>query len=49
MESMLTTLGTFENSEFGELEVRTIDGKEYFPATVCAKMLGVRQPSKSDS
>lgn len=30
----------FNNSEFGTLEVISIDGKDYFPATECAKMLG---------
>jgi len=30
----------FENSEFGKLEVIEIDGKPYFPATECAKVLG---------
>ena len=30
----------FQNREFGVIEVITIDGKEYFPATDCAKMLG---------
>ena len=30
----------FNNSEFGELGLIVIDGKEYFPATACAKILG---------
>ena len=33
-------LKIFENSEFGKLNVLVIDGKEYFPATECAKILG---------
>jgi anti-repressor protein len=32
----------FENSEFGKLEILTIDGKHYFPATDCAEMLGYK-------
>lgn len=34
----------FKNSEFGELRILTIDGKEYFPATACAKALGYEKP-----
>lgn len=30
----------FRNSEFGELGVLEIDGKPYFPAAACAKILG---------
>lgn len=30
----------FQNPEFGVIEVIAIDGKEFFPATDCAKMLG---------
>lgn len=37
-------LKIFQNSEFGELRVLTIDGKEYFPATQCAKILGYKNP-----
>lgn len=37
-------LKVFKNSEFGELGVLKIDGKEYFPATSCAKMLGYAKP-----
>jgi anti-repressor protein len=40
----LQELRTFENSEFGELEVTLIDGKVYFPATKCAKILGYEKP-----
>lgn len=35
----------FENSEFGEIEVILINGKEYFPATQCAKILGYSKPA----
>jgi prophage antirepressor-like protein len=33
--------------EFGELNVLVIDGKEYFPATNCARMLGYSNPHKA--
>ncbi|GHV35803.1 hypothetical protein FACS18949_14490 [Clostridia bacterium] len=39
----------FSNSEFGQLEIVTIDGKEHFPATVSAKMLGYVNPHKAIS
>lgn len=35
----------FENSEFGQMGVMEIDGKCYFPATECAKMLGYSRPA----
>ena len=34
----------FQNPEFGVIEVIAIDGKEFFPATDCAKMLGYSNP-----
>lgn len=34
----------FSHGEFGELEVLLIDGKEYFPATDVAKVLGYSNP-----
>lgn len=37
----------FNHSKFGVLEVILIDGKEYFPATDCAKMLGYSNPEKA--
>ena len=37
-------LKIFQKSEFGELGVLTIDGKEYFPATQCAAILGYKSP-----
>lgn len=33
-------LQVFQSSEFGELGVLIIEGREYFPATACAKILG---------
>ena len=37
---MESNLQIFNNSEFGELEVMMIDGKPYFPATECVRVLG---------
>ena len=38
----MNELRVFQNSEFGELGILLIDGKEYFPATQCAKTLGYK-------
>ena len=43
----MNELKVFQSSEFGELGVLTIDGKEYFPATQCAKVLGYTDPYKA--
>ena len=43
----MNELKIFQNSEFGELGVMIIDGKEYFPATQCAKILGYADPFKA--
>ena len=37
-------LKIFQNSKFGELRVLTFNGKEYFPAIQCAKILGYKNP-----
>lgn len=37
---MENKLNIFEHKDFGKLEVLIIDGKPYFPATECAKVLG---------
>ncbi len=37
----------FRNSEFGELGVVEIDGKPYFPAKKCAKILGHTNPERA--
>ena len=34
----------FHSEEFGNLDVLTIDGKPYFPATECAVVLGYKNP-----
>ena len=41
----MNDLKVFSNTEFGELGVMIIDGKEYFPATQCAKILGYVKPA----
>ncbi|MDE7281530.1 MAG: hypothetical protein K2N36_07305, partial [Ruminiclostridium sp.] len=40
----MNDLKVFSNSEFGELGVLIIDGKEWFPAHQCAKVLGYSNP-----
>ena len=44
---MQNQIQVFNNREFGELEVLTINGKLYFPATECAKVLGYSNPYKA--
>ena len=41
----MTDLKVFKSAEFGELGVMTVNGKEYFPATQCAKLLGYVKPA----
>lgn len=43
----MNELKVFQNSEFGELGVLIIDGKEFFPATQCAKILGHENPARA--
>jgi len=43
----MNDLKVFSSTEFGELGVMLIDGKEYFPATQCAKILGYANPRKA--
>lgn len=43
----MNDLKVFSNSEFGELGVLIVDGKEWFPATQCAKLLGYADPYKA--
>jgi len=38
---------SFSNSDFGALNVFLVDGKEFFPATLCAKILGYQNPQKA--
>jgi prophage antirepressor-like protein len=37
----------FSNNEFGELQVIEINGKPYFPATDCARILGYIKPENA--
>lgn len=39
----MSEIKVFENSEFGRLQIITIEGKEYFPATECAEILGYKR------
>lgn len=43
----MNDLKVFENNEFGNLEVLMANGKEYFPATKCAKVLGHENPERA--
>lgn len=43
----MNELKVFSSSEFGELGVMLIDGKEYFPATQCAVLLGYKNPQEA--
>lgn len=40
----MTDLKVFKSAEFGELGVVMVNGREYFPATQCAKLLGYANP-----
>ena len=43
----MNEIKVFENSEFGKLKIITIEGKEYFPAAECAKILGYANPGRA--
>lgn len=43
----MNDLRVFQNTEFGEIEVVVIEGKEYFPATQCARLLGYVEPQSA--
>lgn len=43
----MNDLKVFSNSEFGDFGVLIIDGKEWFPATQCAKILGYKNPQEA--
>lgn len=45
----MNELKVFSSTEFGDLGVMLIDGKEYFPATQCAKILGYARPADAIS
>lgn len=42
---MKNEMQVFKSEEFGELSVVRINGKEYFPASDCAKILGYLRPN----
>lgn len=44
---IMEELRRFQSSEFGELGILLIDGKEYFPATQCAKIIGHQNPERA--
>ena len=43
----MSEIKVFENSEFGKLQIVTINGKEHFPAAECAKILGYANPGRA--
>lgn len=43
----MNDIKVFSNTEFGELGIMLIDGKEYFPATQCARLLGYKNPQEA--
>lgn len=43
----MNELKVFSSTDFGELGVMLIDGKEWFPATQCARILGYSDPFKA--
>ena len=43
----MNELQVFQNSQFGDLEILTIEGKEWFPAIQVAEILGYTNPHKA--
>lgn len=43
----MNELQVFQNSQFGDLEILTIEGKEWFPAIKVAEILGYTNPRKA--
>lgn len=43
----MNKLQVFQNSEFGKISILVEDGKELFPASECAKILGYSNPHKA--
>lgn len=43
----MNELQIFRNSEFGEFNILIVEGKEYFPATECARILGYANPQEA--
>jgi len=44
---MTNDMQVFHHAEFGEFQVIDIEGRPYFPATKCAKVLGYTNPQKA--
>ena len=44
---MSNQIQKFHSKEFGSVEIMLIDGKPYFPATECARVLGYKNPHKA--
>ncbi len=42
----MQALQRFQNSQFGDLEILTIEGKQWFPATEVAMTLGYSNPER---
>ncbi len=43
----INNLQIFKNTEFGQIEILVVDGKELFPAAECARMLGYSNPHEA--
>lgn len=43
----MNDIQVFTSSEFGQLQVLTVDGKQFFPASECARVLGYTNPHKA--
>ena len=43
----MSNLKVFNSREFGDLQIMVIDGKEHFPATDVARILGYKNPQKA--
>jgi prophage antirepressor-like protein len=43
----MANIEVFSSTEFGNLHVLIVDGKEHFPATQCARILGCKNPHKA--
>lgn len=43
----MNELQIFKSEKFGEIEILIENGREYFPATEVAKILGYKDPNKA--
>ena len=44
---IMNEMKVFNNTEFGELGVLVVEGREYFPATECARILGYKDKTSA--